>query len=206
MTMDAAGVPAAASVDPAPPPGVRVRIRGFVVVIPRAALLGVVSVVATGYLLAQMSADLFLEGTTRPFPAALAWSLVFALLVWATMSAHEAAHAAAGAVCGHPPVWAVFRGFGAGVQLQGTPARWARVFVSSAGPLAEILAGLALLLTSWRDRSGPAAFVGAFATLNGAGNLLLPMGRNSDAVKLYRGIGQIASRRHHPKLDPDRSG
>lgn len=67
---------------------------------------------------------------------------------------------------------------------------WAAQFlISPVGPLLQAAAGGALLLP--QDHWSLAWLLGAVGCLEGMVNLLVPLGRNSDAVKAYRSLWAV---------------
>lgn len=102
---------------------------------------------------------------------------------------HEGAHAVVGRLYGLELIGAS-AGLTFSVLLAREPTRWARICISAAGPLAELAAGAAYLALS-PALLHPLGLAGVLAALNGAGGFLVPMGRRSDAWKMWRGARQL---------------
>ncbi len=125
---------------------------------------------------------------------ALGWASAFTGCLYLTVVGHEAAHGIVATICGNPARWAVVRGIRAGVNIERTPIGWRRVAISAAGPLTEVgLAGLLLVLSPHgvvAVMSSPTGVVGGAMTVNAVFGVLIPLSRNSDAAKIYRGLRQ----------------
>ena len=84
---------------------------------------------------------------------------------------------------------------GADTYLDGTPARGRAVAIAAAGPLIEIGVAATLLSLSPYSVTGivtsPTGCAGLALMANGVVGLLIPVSRNSDAGKIFQGLGQI---------------
>ena len=183
----------------APPAGLRIRLWGFLIVVRPTAAVMAVGLLAVGFGLGELTGVLASATDVARAPLdALGWGAVFASCLCLTVIGHEAGHGIVGTLCGNPARWAVVRGVGAGVQLEGTPTGWRRVAISAAGPIAELgVAGLLVLVSPGGVTgviSSPTGIVGAAMAVNAVCGLLIPLSRNSDAAKIYRGLGQAFSR------------
>lgn len=87
--------------------------------------------------------------------------------------------------------WTSFAIAGSRLSVGATGNRtWAaQLLISPAGPMLQAAAGGALLLA--HDHWSHAWMLGAVGCLEGTVNLLLPLGRNSDAVKAYRSLWAV---------------
>ncbi len=179
-------------------PGFRFTVRGFPVVLTRKFPFGLLLLVAMGWLLANLGDNL--RDDSSPVPN---WSLrvflaglIFATSVYVVILCHEAAHAVVASKFGYPPQWAKLGAVSAGVKLPRDPTGWARISISAAGPLAEMLCSLILITPSITGSliellTAPTALAGLGMFINGAVGLIVPLGRRSDAAKIYRGIREI---------------
>ena len=184
----------------APPDGLRIRLWGFLIVVRPTAAVMAVGLLAVGFGLGELMGGVLASATdvAREPLNALGWAAVFASCLCLTVIGHEAGHGIVGTLCGNPARWAVVRGVGAGVQLEGTPTGWRRVAISAAGPIAELGVASFLVMVSPVGVIGvissPTGIVGAAMAFNAVCGLLIPLSRNSDAAKIYRGLGQAFSR------------
>lgn len=113
------------------------------------------------------------------------WFVVlFAGGYFALQLIHELGHVLAFRTCGLR--WTSFAIAGSRLSVGATGNRtWAaQLLISPAGPLLQAAAGGALLLLA-HDQWSHAWMLGAVGCLEGTVNLLVPLGRNSDAVKAY---------------------
>lgn len=108
---------------------------------------------------------------------------------------HEAGHVVAGTLTAHPFQWRLrLHAAGVAVFLEGTPTRWRRVAISAGGPIAHAAASGFVLLavgSGWVALTTPVGLAAGFSLFDALVNLLIPLGRRTDAAKLYLGIGQI---------------
>lgn len=123
-----------------------------------------------------------------------------AAMLWpVAMVLHEAGHAFTGALVGRPPVWARL-GLVPGVCLTPPPVEgWARVLVSSSGPVLEVGVGVLLVWASpgvggEQFLNDPVAMSGGLCVLNGLSNLS-PWPRFTDGGKLWPAVWSLAKRR-----------
>lgn len=82
---------------------------------------------------------------------------------------------------------------------------WRRAGISAAGPLAELGLSVTLVALNPHDAlsilCSPTGLVGVVMSRNAILGLLIPLRRNSDAAKIYRGLGQaIGVRRGSSQL------
>lgn len=118
------------------------------------------------------------------------WFVVlFAGGYFALQFIHELGHVLAFRTCGLR--WTSFAIAGSRLSVGATGNRtWAaQLLISPAGPMIQAAAGGALLLA--HDHWSHAWMLGAVGCLEGMANLLLPLGRNSDAVKTYRSLWAV---------------
>lgn len=102
---------------------------------------------------------------------------------------HELGHVLAFRACGLQ--WTRFgiEGSRLSVGAAGNRTWAAQLLISPAGPLPQAAIGGALLMT--QDLWSLAGMLGAVGCLEGTVNLLVPLGRNSDAVKTYRSLWAV---------------
>lgn len=102
---------------------------------------------------------------------------------------HEFGHLLAFRACGLR--WTKLRIEGSRLSVGATGNRmWtAQLLISPSGPLLQAAAGDVLLLT--HDLWSLPGMLGAAGCLEGAVNLLIPVGRNSDAAKLYPSLWAV---------------
>lgn len=170
------------------PFGLPVRVSPLALVL--LAVLGV-----SGFLANTLAVDVARPLLSLPVPTMTGalGTAAFASTVIVAIVLHETGHALVGRLVGHRLLW-VTVGATPSVRLDGEPVGARRVAISAAGPIIEAAFGAAIVLAATAgDRTWiePCALGGWFAAATGSLGLLVPLTPNSDARKVWRGIGQI---------------
>lgn len=117
------------------------------------------------------------------------FAVLFAAGYFALQLVHELGHVVAFRACGLR--WSSFGIAYSRLSVGATGNRtWAvQLLISPAGPAQQMAASAVLLLA--HEPWSLAGMLGAVGCLEGGVNLLLPLGRNSDATKTYRSLWAV---------------